>query len=177
MSIDYPRKRIRLKMEVSSSAAAIDAATGSGPFFWLGDDVQFDVTFQFNGAVIDVSKIQWLTMEVKLANKKRELPVMFKRISGAELNAALTDADVETGTGQHASLVFTNLETLLDLAGADNASFWFVVWALTNDAVPRKMVLGAGTMSVFDGGNDATVVVVDGLGAPLLGGNDENLTV
>jgi hypothetical protein len=177
MSIDYPRKRIRLKMEVSSAAAAIDAATGSGPFFWLGDDVQFDVVFQYNGSVIDVSKIQYLTMEVKAVNKKRELPVMFKRITGVEVNAALTDADVELGAAQHASLVFTNLETQLDLGGADNANYWFVVWALTNDDAPRKMVLGAGTLSVFDGGNDVAVGLLGGDGAPLLGGNDAPLTV
>ena len=75
----------------------------------------------------------------------------------------MTAEEWEAQTNQHCIIPFTAAETALDLDGKTERDFWLVVTALTNDATPRRLVLGASILTMLDDG------VFSGANTPALG--------
>lgn len=157
MTTIYTRKRIRLKVQTSSSNALIDGLTGSAPYFWRGDDVQFELGLFFGDTLLDVSQYATITLDVKTSANKTGAALMSKTITTENVDNTLTNETWLDGTQQHIVLSFSNTETALNLGGSDGVSYWFVVYGTTNDSPTRKVVLGAGMVTCMEGGNTGGV--------------------
>jgi hypothetical protein len=126
------RKRIRLQVFADQDSAIKDYLTGATPVLWRGNDVQIELGIFFGAEVVDVTNIASVTVEAKESQTSPTSPVISKLVD--DLNAALTLATWQDGTGAHAVIPLTATETNIDLDGAAEKSFWLTVSAITTDA-------------------------------------------
>jgi hypothetical protein len=160
MSTSYTRQRIRIAFDVTKQTANIDKITGETPRIWRGNDIVFEIAAFYGNplsdasTLIDVSNIASLTLEVKPFATRTGGSVMTKTITSADINTALTTAQWNADSAQHASIVFTNLETAPDLgSGTTEANYWLVVSVITNDSPGREITWGYTTLTIEEDGN------------------------
>ncbi|MDB6064947.1 MAG: hypothetical protein JWR26_1155 [Pedosphaera sp.] len=150
-------QRVRLAIDTSQMGSINDVITAASPEFWNGVDLQFELAFFYGAALLAVSNLASITVDVKSSDPRTGLPLMSKTISSGSLNQSLTLNAWNAGAPAdcHALVSFTNQETNLDLGGAQ-ATFWLVVSALTNDSPAHRIVLGATAINVIEGGEGVT---------------------
>ncbi len=59
------RTRLRLATDTASFDAPLDVLRRATPQFWRGNDVQFELALFFNGALLEVSNLASLTLEIR----------------------------------------------------------------------------------------------------------------
>ncbi len=146
-------QRIRLAVDTSQMGGINDVLTGANPQFWNGVDLQIELGIFYGSALVDVSNLDSITVDLKESDPRTGLPLMSRTIASGSLNPALT---LNTWNGgapadAHAVAIFSNAETNLYLFD-DAVTFWLVVSALTNDSPGHKIVLGATPIVVQEGG-------------------------
>src|SRR5262245_52969661 len=142
------RQRIRFAVDISQMGNILDVITGATPQFWNGTDVQFELAFFYGNALLDVSNLSEVRVDLKSSAPRTGVPLMSSTLAGGSLNAALTLEDWKAGdsTDCHALVSFTQVETALKLE--PTATFWLVISALTNDSPSHQLVLGATPLNV-----------------------------
>lgn len=99
----------------------------------------------------DVGNITDITMEVKANGSPETGPLISKSITGAAINVALSDAERQSRSNQHAVINFGQGDTGLSMTGhSDNVKkFWLVITATRNG---NLVTLGAGVIEVLNDG-------------------------
>ena len=151
--ITYTRERIRLAIDVRSEDASIeDALTGNSPAMWRGTDLALEAGFFYDGELIDIGAFASITCEIRDQATRTSLVLATKTLSGAELNAAMTVDQWQAGTHQHALFTWVSEDTRWDLQGGLSRAYWLVIHGITTDSPPRRVTLGATTLTVREDG-------------------------
>jgi hypothetical protein len=169
MSKAYTRQRIRLAIDVTSTADAIDSVTGAKPHLWRGTDCQFEVTAFFGPPttedtdVIDVTNISSLLFEVK--ESVTGTLIMTKTMTSTDIVTTLTRDDYNGG-GFHVAIPFLNTETAPSLgSGVTSKDYYVVISVITNDSTPAAITWGRSTLTIEEDGTGS--VTTPPLGDPL----------
>ncbi len=118
---------------------------------WQGNalDVQLGI---FNGAqVADASSIQSVTLRINPSRLDSKI-LASKTITSFDNTLDL--ASWNNGSKQHGLISLSNNETNLDLAKQCTNSFWISFTAILADG--KERILGAGTITLHEGNNNAT---------------------
>jgi hypothetical protein len=151
------RVRIRLELELTkvgdTLAPLVNLFTGNHPVMPRSRAIRWELVF-LNDGVLDlaVANITNVTMELKAYNSPTSPPIISKFITGASINAALTDAQRQGKSDQHAVINFDQGDTGVDMAGADpdnTKAFSLVITATRNG---NLVTLGAGAIRVLNDG-------------------------
>jgi hypothetical protein len=134
MSVKVLRERVRLECDVARGQLnIIDKITNALPDVNRAVDAQFEIGFIWNGSeMVDVSDYAAMKLEVKEVTGKTDDPLMAKTISASAFlpNAAITKAQWDAGTHQHAQFFFEKEETALGVP-EETKDFWLILWATT----------------------------------------------
>jgi hypothetical protein len=145
------RTRLRLAADAASFDAPLDVLRRATPQFWRGNDVQFELAVFFNGALIDVSNLASLTLEVRPLGSNGQAPdPSFAPLMGATITTfdnTTTLDDWNAGAKQHAVVVFTATQSNIAAGAA-----WLSIFAITNDSPGRVITLCAGPVRVLEDG-------------------------
>ncbi|HVU37929.1 MAG TPA: hypothetical protein VHC95_06310 [Opitutales bacterium] len=145
------RTRLRLAADAASFDAPLDVLRRATPQFWRGNDVQFELGLFFNGALLDVSNLASLTLEVRPLGANGGPPdPSFTPLMGetvTSLDNTMTLDDWNSGAKQHAVLAFSAAESNIAAGSA-----WFSIFAITNDSPGRVITLCAGPVRILEDG-------------------------
>ena len=145
------RKRIRLGIDADKGDLVKDQLTGATPELWRGNDVQFEIGILWNSLVADISNLADITLTLRVGDALGALAAQ-KVVEAAEFNLALTDAEWNGKSAQHALIPLTAAETNLDLGGTKEKTFHLVVDARTTDNPARTITLGVSSLKVREDG-------------------------
>jgi len=153
-------KPIRIKADVASYEPPVDERTGKTPQLRRGNDVQFEIGVFDNGVLQDIANIASITLTVKDlaavddtsapdagAPAPESAALMTQTLDAAAMDAALTGAAWEDGSGAHARIGFSASET--NIARGEK---WFAVWVTTTGSPARVVTLSAGRLFVLEDG-------------------------
>jgi hypothetical protein len=145
------RTRLRLAADAASFDAPLDVLRRATPQFWRGNDVQFEISAFFNGALLDVSNLASLTLEVRPLGANGHAPdPSFAPLMGATVTTfdnTTTLDNWNAGTNQQALVVFTAAQSNIAAGAA-----WLSIFAITNDSPGRVITLCAGPVRVLEDG-------------------------
>ena len=145
------RTRLRLAADAASFDAPLDVLRRATPQFWRGNDVQFEIAMFFNGALLDVSNLASLTLEIRPLGANGQAPdPSFAPLMGATVTAfdnTTTLDNWNAGTNQHAVVIFTAAQSNISAGAA-----WLSIFAITNDSPGRVITLCAGPVRVLEDG-------------------------
>jgi hypothetical protein len=145
------RTRLRLAADTASFDAPLDVLRRATPQFWRGNDLQFELALFFNGALLDVSNLASLTLEVRPLGANGGPPdPSFTPLMGATITSfdgTTTLDDWNAGTKQHALVTFSAAQSNIAAGTA-----WLSVFAITNDSPGRVITLCAGAVRVLEDG-------------------------
>jgi hypothetical protein len=150
MSVICSRERIRIAVDASKQMSPLDALTGQTPDFWRGDDLQLELGLFWGTVLSDVSNIASLTVEFKPNANRTGTPLMAKTVY--EFDTAVDGTSWSNESRQHVVVPFTATETALDMNGAVQMTLWCVIHALTKDEPARRIVWGAGPITISEPG-------------------------
>lgn len=143
--------------DVESLDPAVDRfANSESPQMWRGNDVQFELGFQYDGDILNMANYQTIKLIVKDAANRRGLKLMEKSISVAEITPVFTQEQWDDKSAQHGTIAFTAAETKLDLKGDDAHDFWLIVIGTTNTG--KRLTLGNTILTINDDGDDSSDV-------------------
>ncbi|MCW5557319.1 MAG: hypothetical protein KIT22_05740 [Verrucomicrobiae bacterium] len=150
-----PVQQIRLRVDRLSTAAMIDDATSNTPTIFRGTDIEFAFAI-FRGDELQppssLAPIASITLEVKRRDGRPSVALMSRTIGAGDLNLAMTEAQWESGDGQHGLIAFSAAETALDLGDADETAFHLVLAATTGELPSRRITLGISTLTIIEDG-------------------------
>lgn len=179
--------QIRLLLDQDNwQTATKDTTTGAAVQIPNGADLLFNLMFfnSFNGsnaplALTDNTKLDFTNITgVVIALQTTADPHSAETIWSytvlfANINNTCTAANWVGGTDQQIQLVVPASVNSFDME-AQSQSFWFLVYAITNDATPKTIPLAAWAISSFDTGmpvtNPVTQAAQVGYTSFLLGG-------
>jgi len=145
------RTRLRLAADAACFDAPLDTLRRATPQFWRGNDVQFEIAAFFNGALLDVSNLASLTLEIRPLGSNGQAPdPSFAPLMGATITAfdnTTTLDDWNAGAKQHAVVVYTAAQSNVAAGAA-----WLSIFAITNDSPGRVITLCAGPVRVLEDG-------------------------
>ncbi len=150
----FPREIIRLRLDPAKQTQPNDLIAGATPDIWRAKDaqIQWGLFFKNTTAPTDISNLVEVFFEIKNSGDRDGAPLVTKSILAAALDATLDEATWADGSKQHGAFALTYADTALALDGEDKKTFWWVIWARTNDSPERRLVLGAGNISVSESG-------------------------
>lgn len=146
------RDRIRIAIDPQDEDGVVDLVTEARPRAWRGMDLQFEFGFFFDGQWVTPSNFDSVIVYVKAGDDRGGATLMQKEISAADLDVDLEEEDWNAGTLAHCIVPFTGEETALDLKGEDEREFFMFIYAISNDATPRRIPLGQATFVIEDAG-------------------------
>jgi hypothetical protein len=145
------RTRLRVAADAASFDAPLDVLRRATPQFWRGNDVQFEIAVFFNGALLDVSNLASLTLEIRPLGANGHAPdPSFAPLMGATVTSfdnTTTLDNWNAGTNQQALVVFTAAQSNIAAGAA-----WLSIFAITNDSPGRLITLCAGPVRVLEDG-------------------------
>jgi hypothetical protein len=145
------RTRLRLAADAASFDAPLDVLRRATPQFWRGNDVQWEIALFFNGALLDVSNLASLTLEVRPLGANGHAPdPSFVPLMGATITSfdnTTTLDNWNAGTNQQALVVFTAAQSNITAGAA-----WLSIFAITNDSPGRVITFCAGPVRVLEDG-------------------------
>jgi len=145
------RTRLRFAADAASFDAPLETLRRATPQFWRGNDVQFELALFFNGALLDVSNLASLTLEIRPLGANGGAPdPSFAPLMGATITSfdnTTTLDDWNAGAKQHAVVVFTAAQSNIAAGAA-----WLSIFAITNDSPGRVITLCAGPVRVLEDG-------------------------
>ena len=145
------RARIKIAFDMSSSAQALDVLTGTNPDFWRGEDVEFHIAVKYGADFVNISNWASIVLQVKSATDKTGAPLMAaEQLNAAFENDVITKAEWDDNTKANLIVPFTNVETNLDLAGADSKQFWLVLGAITDTG--KRITVGTAQLVIREDG-------------------------
>lgn len=125
MSSPVEQNIIRIGFDLARSADARTTEAGAtNPLIWRGTTVRFQVALLNDEAIIDVSNLSSVTLEVFATNDLGGTLLMTKTVAAGSLDNTVTDANWSDGTHQHANFDFTDTETNLTSPGNTEGSTW-----------------------------------------------------
>lgn len=143
---------IRLRLDVDQKSAPQDANTSSTPVVWRSSDVAFQLGIFYAAAVVDVSNLTSVTLEIKTAGAGTTAadptasPLASKTVTS--FDNTLDAATWTAGTKQHVAVAFSAEEMNFALGGTETQ--WLVISALT--AAGKTITLAAGLIQVKEDG-------------------------
>jgi hypothetical protein len=174
------RQRIRIAVDLAQQGTLVDQITGGIPSLVRGADIQFELGFFLNGALIDITS--WATMTVNFMDiNGQNGPILTQAVAGTASylpeggvawNTGLTINNWSAGTDQHCIVVFTGAATNIYVSGSQ-AYLWASLVATsnfigdTNYAPAGSYVAGAATAAGLvvgasyywtKGANDTSIV-------------------
>ncbi|HTB63876.1 MAG TPA: hypothetical protein VK737_09825 [Opitutales bacterium] len=146
------RTRLRLAADAASFDAPLDVLRRATPQFWRGNDLQFELALFFNGALLDVSNLASLTLEIRPLGANGAAPdPSFAPLMGATVTSFDNTTTLDTwnsGAQQHAVIAFTATQSNIAAGAA-----WLSIFAITNDSPGRVITLCAGPLRVLEDGS------------------------
>lgn len=153
MAVSYTRGRVRLAIDVTRQDPILDAVTGDAPAIWRGTDLGIEIgLFVGDLGLIAIGQFASITAEVRDAATRTAIVYATKTIALAQLNQNLTTDQWSSGDDQHAVFAWTSEETRWPIDGALEREFWLVFSAVTTDASPRRITLGATSILLREDG-------------------------
>jgi len=151
------RVRIRLELELTrvgdSLAPLVNVFTGNTPVMPRSRAIRWELVLLNDGKLdADVANISDITVEVKAYNTPASAPDISKTITGASINAGLTDAQRIGKSDQHAVVNFDQGVTGLDMAGADLDNTKAFSLIITGTRNGNLVTLGEGPIRVRNDG-------------------------
>jgi hypothetical protein len=153
----YP---IRLFCDQVSPSNLQDLNRGSQPpGFYRGDDIEIDIGIGQNGNLLTplagsgAGGIASVTAELFQSENDTNNPMMSCTVLAANMNLALTQASWNVGgsANSHASFIFPNSQTAVNLNGLASVNYWLRIIAQTTDTTPKSITLLDGPITVRDG--------------------------
>ncbi len=122
--------KLRLKCNWRSHAAMVDIITNTAPLIWRGNDLDIQIGL-FDGDAIhdDLSTVTSVIVELH-QDRSATIGALWQKVSGTDFSlTACTQTNWDNGTGQHAVVPVTAVQTNVDMTGHTNyrKSFWLVV--------------------------------------------------
>jgi hypothetical protein len=164
---------IRLFCDLATPNNVIDlnVGSGSGAFFYRGDDIQIDIGLGNNGALLTglgssgAGGIASVTLQLFEDENDTNAPMMAATVLAASMNLNLTAAQWanNTNTGspiadpilptayQHASFIIPNSQTAISLNGQTAQNYWLRITVLTTDTPAKTITFLDGPITVKDG--------------------------
>lgn len=161
MSLQLVRQGIRLRADERSRLPLLDAFTNATPQTWVRAATQFEVALARGGNLVDISNLASVTLEASPYDQRSAGRVFSQTLSGAALDAALTEQTWADGTQQHALFTFSSAEMNVPLGGKTRADLWLVISAVTSQGNP--LVCGAGRLTLVEDGAFAGAPAAPGL--------------
>jgi hypothetical protein len=145
------RTRIRIAGDAACFDAPLDVNRHATPQFWRGNDVQFEIGVFFAGALMDVSNLASLTVEIRAivdgaAPDPSTTPLMGATVSSFDNTTTLTTW--QSGANQHAVVAFTAAQSNIVAGPA-----WLSIFVITNDDPGHVITLCAGPIGVREDGS------------------------
>lgn len=152
------RDRIRLQL-ANAQAEPQDVLSSATPFFFVGNDVQFECAlFTDQGTfqnLANIGNLASVELDIKPSASRLQLPVMSQTLSSGSFNASMTLAQWQTGDPLQWQFLFTFANGLTSVFNGGNVgTFWFTIYAWTNDSTPQKVTLGAGSINLINDGSN-----------------------
>jgi hypothetical protein len=144
------RSTLRLRVEAGVFYGLADQLTGETPRAWRGADLEIQVGIFRLGAVVDLSNLTTLLVEVYDASRTG-LPFLAAEIAAASLDNTLTLTTWQDATKQHGVARFTATQTNVVLGGRERP-FWLVVAGVTTSG--NKVTYGGGPLILVEDGRD-----------------------
>lgn len=155
--MNFEIERIRLLFDVEDLNPAVDQfANSESPQMWRGNDVQFELGFQYDSEILNMANYQTIKLIVKDSANRRGLKLMEKSISVADITPIFTQEQWDDKSQQHCTIAFTAAETKLDLKGDDARDFWLIIIGVTNTG--KRLTLGNTIVTINDDGDDSSDV-------------------
>jgi hypothetical protein len=153
----YP---IRLFCDQVSPSNLQDLNRGSQPpSFYRGDDIEIDIGIGQNGSLLTplaasgAGGIASVTAQLFQSENDTNNPMMACTVLAANMNLALTQVNWNAGgsANSHASFIFPNSQTAVNLSGLAAVNYWLRITAQTTDSTPKTITLIDGPITVRDG--------------------------
>jgi hypothetical protein len=141
---------IRLEADVAARVGTQmkDALTSASPEIWHGNDADVQLAVLRNGAIENIARLTSIRLTV-LVVARTGTPLIDKIVTMDEFDSSLNAASWSDGSKQHVTIPLTAAETSLTIPdGSNQATFWLVVSALTNDAPAKEITLGGTILTV-----------------------------
>jgi len=153
----YP---IRIFCDQVSPSTLQDLNRGSQPpAFYRGDDIEIDIGIGQNGSLLTplassgAGGIASVACFLYQSENDTNNPMMECTVLAANMNLGLTQANWNAGgsANSHASFIFPNSQTAINLNGQASINYWLRITAQTTDTVAKTITLLDGPITVRDG--------------------------
>jgi hypothetical protein len=145
----YTKSRVRIGFTLGDYTPAVDAITSKTPAFFRGNDVQFELVGIFKGALIDISAVTGLTLEIKPSDPITGT-ALFTGTQSAEFGTSVTKVDWDAGTAQQFLIPMTAAQNNIDLQSNLVRVCWLVARATCTGG--SIFTLGTSLINVVEDG-------------------------
>lgn len=156
-------------LDQQSDGPAIDVITGEIARAARGNDFRIELglsaTIQDINTLYDVSNLTLLTFVLKDPNNLGGLPPIPPK-SVSLFNTTLTPEAWNAGNDQHALIQYSASETLPDLGGQPEKTFYWSVRATTN--LGKSVTAGSGLLTIYDDGQSGQPEPIPPVGSSLV---------
>ncbi len=152
----YTQETIRLEARLDTHGSMLSAWTSATPALWRGGSWRFDLACFVDDVLVEVSGLASLTLEIKALSNPTGAAILSKTIDSSLIDNDTTIATWKAGTAQHAYFEFSNVDTNLDLAGANTANFFLTIKGQTNEVPSKRVIIGVSILRVDEAGANDT---------------------
>ena len=141
MASTLPIQRIRVKVDVTSFEHFKDVLTNLAPGFWDGNDLRIELALFKGAALLDISNISQLQVDVKSYANLAAASVMQQISTTFNPALLLEDWQNDVAGAYHCAFTFLGSETAVG-TGAVKTEFWLIFSGKTTDSPAKDLTYG-----------------------------------
>lgn len=151
MPTQISRIPIRLRFDADVRRPAYDMRTNNAPVSWRGNDVGISVGIFLNNAMLDLTNMASLTLELRSAQSiAAETLLVQKVVNSVSITPTPSSSGWISGAEQHAIFNLSAAEMNLSLGTATDRNFWLILSGLTGGG--ERLTFGYSWFTISEDG-------------------------